>query len=119
MTKQLTNKVPAMSEKEWSKQFKQLFEMLGWEKSYHTLNSFGSAKGYPDWHLVRVRNGVAESVFVELKSAIGKVKPEQQEWIDVLNMVPGTRAFVWRPADWNAVVKELSAQNIDSKAKSE
>ena len=75
---------------------------------YHTLNSYGSAKGYPDWHLLRIRDGVAESLFVELKSNTGKVKPEQQEWIDALNLIPGTRAYVWRPSDFDAATAVLS-----------
>lgn len=48
-------------------------------------------RGFPD--LVLARTG--EVLFVELKSAKGRVRPEQQEWLDRL-----PRSLVWRPEDW-------------------
>lgn len=56
--------------------------------------------GFPD--LVLARDGVV--LLAELKSETGRVDVEQQRWIDAL----GLYARVWRPRDWDAVLRELS-----------
>lgn len=55
--------------------------------------------GFPD--LVLARAG--EVLFVELKSATGRVRPEQSTWLDHLG------GLVWRPEDWTsgAIVEAL------------
>jgi hypothetical protein len=50
-------------------------------------------KGFPD--LVLARAG--RVILLELKSARGRVSPEQGEWLKAL----GGSAYVIRPADWN------------------
>lgn len=56
-------------------------------------------KGFPDLVLVRP----PRLIFVELKSDTGKIRPDQQWWLDRLT---GTAAevYVWRPSDWPATV---------------
>lgn len=75
----------------------------GWGMIYHTQHSLHSAAGFPD--LVMVRG--EELLFAELKSAKGKVKPEQIEWIAALGRTPA-RAFIWRPCDWYEIEEELA-----------
>jgi hypothetical protein len=53
----------------------------------------GDGKGFPDLVLVRDR-----VLFVELKSATGRLTTEQQDWLEVLDRV--AEAHVWRPVDW-------------------
>ena len=53
-------------------------------------------KGFPDLVAVHPTRGV---LWRELKSAKGRVSPEQQAWLDVL-VAAGQDAGVWRPADW-------------------
>lgn len=64
------------------------------------LTRIAGDAGFPD--LVLARGGVV--LFVELKSHTGRVRPEQQAWLDTL---PGS--MVWRPQDWTdgTVVKTL------------
>lgn len=53
--------------------------------------------GFPDTVLVRP----GRLVFAELKSASGKVEPEQRAWLTLLGSVDGhVEVFIWRPADW-------------------
>jgi len=52
--------------------------------------------GFPDLVLVHPSRGV---LWIELKSARGKVSPAQQGWLDVLDAA-GQSAGVWRPVDW-------------------
>lgn len=56
----------------------------------------GDGAGYPDLTLV----GHGRLVFVELKSAKGRVSREQAEWITALEGVPAIEVHVWRPQHW-------------------
>jgi len=72
---------------------------------YHTLDSRGSAGGFPD--VVAAKSG--RLVFLELKAAKGTVSPVQQKWIDVLNSIPGVvYAGVFRPVDWPLIDRLLA-----------
>jgi hypothetical protein len=44
---------------------------------------------------------------LELKSATGRVKPKQREFLDMAVRVPGVLAAVVRPADWPALLRDL------------
>lgn len=55
------------------------------------------AKGWPD--LTLVHPGRGRILFRELKSAKGRLTPEQTSWLDTLQAC-GLDAAVWRPADW-------------------
>ena len=50
--------------------------------------------GFPDMVLAKP----GRVLFVELKSATGRVSPRQLDWLEAL-MPDG---FVWRPADWHS-----------------
>lgn len=64
------------------------------------LTRIAGDAGFPD--LVLARGG--EVLFVELKSAVGKLRAAQEVWRDAL-MPPETDAthdyLVWRPSDWS------------------
>jgi VRR-NUC domain len=64
----------------------------------------GDGKGWPDLTLVRP----PRLLFVELKSERGKLRPEQQDWLDVLRLLPQAEVYLWTPADWNALVQVLT-----------
>lgn len=74
----------------------------GW-KVYHTYDSRRSVPGYPDLTLVRDR-----ILFRELKLDKGRLTVDQEEWIERLNAAGGD-AGVWRPADWDAIERELTS----------
>jgi len=38
-------------------------------------------------------------IFAELKSVKGKVSPEQQEWMDLINQCTSVEGYIWRPRD--------------------
>lgn len=73
--------------------------------AYHTRDSRGSARGYPDWTITGSR-----VLFRELKTQRGKVTAEQQQWLDALTAA-GADAGVWRPADLldGTIAAELAA----------
>jgi hypothetical protein len=70
---------------------------------YHTYDSRRSQRGFPD--LVMTRDG--RVIFAELKSQKGRVRPEQQHWLDELNKVAGVEVYLWRPSDSDTIEKTL------------
>lgn len=77
--------------------------------TYHTHDSRRSASGFPDLVIVFPRSGGL--LFVELKSATGRVSADQQRWLDALGTVRLTtvrEVHLWRPSDWpNPIVPTL------------
>jgi hypothetical protein len=61
------------------------------------------AAGFPDLVLVRGDR----QVVAELKSRTGRVRPNQQRWLDAFAAC-GVEVHVWRPADWDQIVKALT-----------
>ena len=108
-----------ISEKEFQETVIDLMHTLGYRVAHFrpAMNARGDwrtpvaadGKGFPD--LVAIRpdkfgryNG--RVVFVELKSDKGKLSKEQAEWIADLGSA-GAETYVWRPSDWNELVKIL------------
>ncbi len=115
------------SEAAFQQQVVNLAGFYGWSLVYHTHDSRRSQPGFPDLVLVRA----PELVFAELKAETGVVKPEQQDWIDALQVVgrcvalalaelgPETarelgvddlavEAHIWKPSDFDAVHTRLA-----------
>lgn len=84
-----------MTEKQLQTYVLELARALGW-LVYHPYDSRRSQEGFPD--LVLVRN--KRLLFVELKSARGKVSDAQKKWIAALTET-GTDVHIWRPEDWS------------------
>jgi hypothetical protein len=77
---------------------RQLARLYNW-REYHTYDARHSSKGFPDLCLCRP----PRLIFAELKSARGRVTPEQDAWLQDLARVPGVAVFIWRPSDWPAI----------------
>lgn len=77
-------------------------QLLKW-RCYHTLDSRGSAAGFPD--LVMVKG--SRLIMAELKREKGVVSPDQQAWLDDLARAETLDTFLWRPSDWPAVEEAL------------
>lgn len=64
----------------------------------------GDGKGFPDLVMVKGK----KLIFAELKSSKGKLTYEQDTWLMILqNALPEKRTYVWRPSDWDEIVKVL------------
>jgi len=68
----------------------------GYTLVFHDNDPRRNRRGFPDLVLLRERDG--RLLFAELKSATGKVRPEQARWLAALQY-GGALAFLWRPAD--------------------
>ncbi len=89
-------------EKEFQQMIVDLARYTGW-RYFHAWNSMHSAAGWPD--LALAKDG--RLLFIEVKSARGKVSPAQQEWLAALRLVPGVEVYVWRPAQWPEIEQTL------------
>lgn len=69
---------------------------------YYETAVQGDGAGFPD--LVLVRTG--RTLYVELKSDKGALKEAQKLWRAALT-VAGQEWRLWRPRDWDQIVKEL------------
>jgi len=96
----MTTEVMELTERQLQAAVRQALEARGWRVAV-TWTSIHSPRGWPDLFAVRGRQFVA----VELKSARGRVTPEQQAWLAALAELPGAAYVgVVRPADWYAGV---------------
>lgn len=127
MARRALNASGELLESAWQTQVEQLAGFYGWGPIYHTHDSRRSHPGFPDLVLVRDR----ELLFVELKTDKGRVRPEQQVWLDALEQVaaavreavdlasdnpssaesdgaPFVETHVWRPRDFEAIHARLA-----------
>lgn len=101
-----------MKEREFTDMVVELAHKLGWRvihfraarvirngrESWRT--AIQGHKGFPD--VVVARDGVV--LHCELKTETGKLGEGQPEWAKEI----GTSYRLWRPRDWDVIVKELS-----------
>jgi hypothetical protein len=92
----------AVTEREWQAKVVDLARWRGW-MVFHPFDSRRSAAGWPD--LALCRNG--RLVLAELKTATGRVSPDQRRWLAALSAVPGVETYLWRPSDWPTVLRIL------------
>lgn len=71
---------------------------LGVRYVYHPWRSDHSEKGWPDLILLYNGRGIA----AELKAEGKPLPAEQERWLHELALVPGLRAYCWRPSDYLA-----------------
>jgi hypothetical protein len=74
----------------------------GW-RYYHTFDSRKSPPGFPDCVLLKGPT----CLIAELKSAAGKLTPEQHDWLEAWQQVQAVQVHVWRPGDVPTIHKLL------------
>jgi hypothetical protein len=96
-----------LSEKAWDADLfgpKGIARTLGWNLTYHTLRSKGSAPGFPDRVLVKDR-----VIYAELKRENGTPNATQQDWLTGLARA-GAEVYLWRPSDLDEIGRILSTR---------
>ena len=84
-----------------------LFKAYGWRVMHmrgNTHRLIQGHHGYPD--LTCAKDG--RVLFAELKMPKGKVTEEQYAWIAALNGGGMEIVHIWRPEDWDYIVKMAS-----------
>lgn len=95
-------KLPAQSEASFQRQVEELAFHKKW-RSYHTRYSIKSVAGFPDEVFIRP----PRVLFVELKAEGKNPTNAQWDWIKLLLDCPGVETYVWRPSDWDEIVRIL------------
>ena len=88
-------------EADFQRQVQDIARIHGWV-DYHVLKAKGMRAGFPDLVLLRK----PELIWVELKSAKGKVTPAQAEMHEMLRGC-GQEVYIWYPDDWNEIEEVL------------
>ena len=78
-------------------------DLGGW-LVFHDNDSRRNRAGFPDLVLVRG----TELILVELKAEAGRIRPDQQAWLDELAKVEYLSTGVLRPSDADAFVARLT-----------
>lgn len=94
----------APSETQFQVAVVELAILSGWRVMHIHDSRRGLGAGYPDLTLLHRRTG--RLLFAELKTATGRVSPEQQGWINDLRR-GGHEVHVWRPADLADVIPRV------------
>lgn len=97
-----------LSEADFQQRVIDYAQLKGWRVVHHRparqgmrwVTAVTGDAGAPD--LVLARAG--RVLLVELKSATGRFRPGQAEWI----AAAGAHGRVWRPADWPMIMEELA-----------
>lgn len=119
-----------MTEDDFQQQVTDLADLYGWDwvhhrpaqtsKGWRTPVSGTMGKGWPDLVLVRTRADHRRLLWVELKTAGGKVDPAQVAVLSVLRHLEGlwlaptgddslqVQVCIWRPADVDDIVRTLA-----------
>lgn len=98
----MTEKLPAITERDFQRQVLDLAGILGWS-AYHPMLSKWSERGWPDLALVRP----PRLVFIELKRENGKTTPHQDRWLGMLRACPGVETYLFRPSDFDELAEVL------------
>lgn len=93
--------LPRVSERHFQLAIVELATLCQW-RCFHVHDARRSAPGWPDLVLLRGTRFVA----AELKTAKGRVRPEQRGWLDALE-VAGVEVHVWRPSHWPEIKATL------------
>lgn len=115
-----------ISEKDFQSTIVMTAKLFGWKHVYHTRDSRGSDKGFPD--LVLVRYG--RIIFAELKVKKQQLTIEQERWLEALQvaadvMAPyipdgadaGVEVYEWRPEDWPQIEQTLRRPSPRNRAR--
>ena len=91
------------TEAQLQEKVRELALACGW-LFYHPWYSKHSPRGFPDCVLVKNER----LIFAELKREDGKVAFTQAMWLDILQSTGKCETYVWRPSDWEEIVKVLA-----------
>lgn len=87
-----------------------LAKWCGWELRYHTHDSRRSDAGFPDLVMLKP----PRIIVAELKTDKGRVSKTQQAWLDgwraCVPLCAALQVFVWRPADWPEIERQLKSR---------
>ena len=113
--KKLREKIglPKESEADLDSWLEDCLTLNGWtwkhDRPARTKDSWRTAisgkKGFPDYPAARERDH--RFILIETKSEDGKLSPDQQEWREILEKIPGIEYYLVRPSDRERIEEVL------------
>lgn len=94
-------------ERDWQQTILEAAQVLGW-RCYHPFDNRRSDPGWPDLACAKPGRPL---LLIEVKTEKGRVRPEQQAWLELLERVPGVVAMIARPSDWPMVEGALKGEH--------
>ena len=110
MSDQVVTPGSLLSEREWMAVVVQVLRLRGWSVFHDTL-ALRSAAGYPD--VTAVNPGQRRVLWIECKTATGRVTASQERWIDALSAA-GQEVYVIRPDDYELLLRLAVARQPES-----
>ena len=92
-----------LSERDFQKQVLDLARLRGWLVAHTYDSRLATGTGYPDLTLCRQ----GRIIFAELKTELGRLRPEQKVWLEALRSVVGVEVYTWKPHDWADIERIL------------
>lgn len=102
---------PFVSEAQLQRAVEEMARALGW-LTFHDSDSRRNPAGLPDLVCVHPDHGL---LFLELKTVKGRIRPAQQQWIDLLTRA-GQRAYVVRPTDMDMIEALFRGEIVEAQA---
>lgn len=84
---------------------------LARELGYRTFAVYNSRRSPQGWFDLAMARAGDKLVLAELKSARGKQTAEQRDWYEDMQRIERVKTYLWRPADWAAIVEILQARS--------
>lgn len=107
MPRRARNANGTLTEAAFQQQVLGLASFYNW-RAYHTHDSRRSQAGFPDLVLLRA----PELIFAELKTDTGRLRPEQADWLEQLQLLADAcepvEVYLWRPADFDEIHARLA-----------
>jgi hypothetical protein len=96
------------TEKQFLAEVIQVAKGFGWTV-YHTHDSRRSEEGFPDLAMRRDETYTLRALVAELKVGDNMPTKAQRAWLEAF-AAAGVPAFLWRPGDWEVIVKVLGSR---------
>ena len=100
------------TERQFQHAVTELARLNGWLVYSIPDSRRSTLSGWPD--LTMIRRVDRRIVFAELKTEKGKIRPQQEEVLDVLTHIAGegrtkkAEVYLWRPSDWDQIRRVLA-----------
>jgi hypothetical protein len=97
---------PDCDEATFQAKVEKLLKAYGWTYTHIRMPKRDNP-GHPDLVALRGTAQAAECFYAELKTATGRASLHQRHWLLML-AVAGQRVYLWRPADWQAILAVIA-----------
>lgn len=92
-------------EKDFQNRLTEAARLMGWRIYSVPDSRRASLSGFPDLVMWEVKSH--RLIMAELKREKGRLSEAQKVVLEELDQIPGIEVYVWRPSDWDEILKIL------------